>query len=311
MAIQEDIDRLNELGRKWHERNRKDTYGCKELEKKIFESVYDIYKNAKKLDDLSTFFLRYWEKYDTSEMVLYEYVNSRLNYSKLLDDYHDAGGHTITVESKDDEITEEGSTSKNKKKKTTIYPGSLNERVGNNTGDNEGSELQDIQRDKSDHYEEFMEQETIDETVLHAITIMLNLEDHLSGKSKNDKSILYKKMFHTEAVSTLCHHGIITDDYPHERELIETLKLTFLDYYTLKKCRLITEIRRSPLKQLFVISEEDPGDTSEAKLPLKQGVIKTYLKKREGMEVSDGAISQQRKKYYEFTKEYISYERSY
>ena len=310
MSRKEDLNILNDLGTRWIKRNKENQTECNDLENEIFELIFQIYKKAKKIDDLSTFFLKYWNKFETSEMTLSEYVNSRLNYSKKLDDFKDAGGHTKKVEA--DAKLDYGeviSTEKNGKKTITVYDVSLNLPVINNSGDKDGMELMDTKSDNSDYYNDFFERENFNETVLHAINIMLDIESHLSGKSKNEKSILYKKMFHTEAVSSLCHNGVITEDYPHERELIETLKLTFLDYYTLKECRVIKEIQQSPLKRLFEISEEDPEDKSEAKLPLKQGVIKTYLKKHEGMEVSDGAISQQRKKYYEFTKEFIPYER--
>ena len=309
MSKKEDLKTLNDFGKSWLKRNIDNQAECNELENKIFELIFQIYKKAKKIDDLSTFFLKYWKKFETSDMPLSEYVHSRLNYSKRLDDFKDAGGHTKKVEA-DEELNygEVISTDKSGKKTIAVYNTSLDLPV-TNSGDNDGMKLLDTQSDNSDHYNDFFEREHFDETVLHAINIMLDIESHLSGKSKNEKSILYKTMFHTEAVSSLCHNGIITEDYPHERELIETLKLTFLDYYTLEECRAIKNIRQSPLKRLFEISEEDPEDKSEAKLPLKQGVIKTYLKKHEGMEVSDGAISQQRKKYYEFTKEFIPYER--
>ncbi|WP_031556044.1 hypothetical protein [Oribacterium sp. FC2011] len=295
---------LNELGRQWGKRDIKNETMCRELQNKIFVAIYNCYSNNKYLDALSTFFERYWEKYDPSKKQLGDYVDKYLEYSSKYDYKKDWDGHRILDDT-------DGYTAEGVQKKVYKFAASnlLSAPVKDKFGEDQNEEELDFVRDKVDQYGDYIRKDGIDNTLLHAVTIMLSLEDYLSGKSKNEKSMMYKRMFHTEAVSILCHEGVIDEEYQHERELIDSLKHEFLDYYTLDKCREIAAILRSPLKKLCDISDEDPEDVSEAKLPLKQGVIKTYLKKYEGMDVSDGAISQQRAKFYEFYKENIEYER--
>ena len=297
MSIEDAKKKLNELGKKWGERDESDLGLCKNLRDEIFDTINEIYrheldhkhvKNKKihYLDGLSTFYSTYWEKFNPEKGLLYNYVDSRLKYCLKIDEYRDSGAHIRNHE--------------------VEYLDHLNEPLGE---DQNEEKIDQVSYD-DDQYNDFAMRDDIERKLLQMSTLMINIRDHLNGKSNNETSILYKKMFHTETTSMLCQEGVVDDEYPHERELIESLKYTFLDYYTLDEaCRSIEAIRRSPLKRLCDISEEDPDNDSEAKLPLKQSVFITYLKRFEGCEkVSDSNITDQRKKYYKFLKEHIKRE---
>ncbi len=283
MARQDEIDRLNDLGRQWGELDDESKKNNKELETEIFKLIYKLYSYKYNPDDMADFFIKFWYKYDPSIAKLSYYIKYFMDKNKNKIIGKDEGWHT-----------------QNKKK---TRDGSLDAPLANSQVEDKDNTLKETIDDpkSEDIYYEISK----DETVVQIMSLFSSIEEHLNGKSNNKKSILYKKMFYTETISDLCQKNILNENYSHERELIESLKLDFLDYYMVQKCRLIIELQNSELKRLSEISEEDLNDNNEAMIPLKQGVIKTYLKKYENMIVSDPNISDQRKKYKQFLKDNI------
>lgn len=308
-------DRLNDLGKKWGNRNIEDEDACNKLENDILFTIYELYTTdydedypIDYRDGLTTFWTKFWKDFDPEKGLLTTYVKNGLKYSlEKIDKNKEFESHTKTIKLSDYEKAKTGI----EKKKYRVSPDHLNEPLKDKSGEDQNEEKIDQVSYDDDQYNDFVMRDDIDRTLLQVISIMIDIRKHLSGKSNNEKSVLYKKLFHTETASMLCQEGVVDDEYPHERELIESLKYTFLDYYTLDEaCRSIEAIRRSPLKRLCDISEEDPDNNSEAKLPLKQSVFITYLKRCEGYEkVSDSNITDQRKKYYKFLKEHIEREK--
>ena len=109
---------------------------------------------------------------------------------------------------------------------------------------------------------------------------------------------LYCRMYFTDYCVSVCHSE---QELPmktrHERELFETMRLPFLDFFMREKCRTIEKLRRTRLKDH---GEMVPGKKMEPpkKSPLPLDVYLAYLNRIEGKEIKAvSTVSDPIKKY--------------
>ena len=121
--------------------------------------------------------------------------------------------------------------------------------------------------------------------------------EHSSGKSANPTRLFYSKCFVSDYLTSACKEGLYQEITINQQEAFGTMNLDFLDFYMTAECRTLQKIAFTALKTYTALelSEKD----EELKLPLENSVYKKYLPEKLGHSVTDSAISQQKKTFYE------------
>lgn len=121
--------------------------------------------------------------------------------------------------------------------------------------------------------------------------------EHSSGKSANPTRLFYSKCFVSDYLTAVCKESLYQEITINQQEAFGTMNLDFLDFYMTAECRTLQKIAFTALKTYTALelSEKD----EELKLPLEAVVYKKYLPDALGRSVTDAAISQQKKTFYE------------
>ena len=128
---------------------------------------------------------------------------------------------------------------------------------------------------------------------------IIYLVTHLEGRANNPERRNWFRLFFTEDITRFVQvEGLI---FSKEREIFETIKQPYLDFYMSDICRTQKKIQITPLK---MYGEIVPGQdcSKEPPLPLPGDVSLTYLKQCEGKKAGVGARGNQ-KVFYEQTLE--------
>ena len=121
--------------------------------------------------------------------------------------------------------------------------------------------------------------------------------EHSSGKAANPIRLFYSRCFASDYMTSICKEGIHQEITINQQEAFAGMNTEFLDFYMTKHCRNFSDIMLTALKtycQLEISAKQE-----ELKIPLEASVYKKYLPNALGRSVTDAAISQQRKTFYE------------
>ena len=121
--------------------------------------------------------------------------------------------------------------------------------------------------------------------------------EHSSGKAANPARLLYSRCFVSDYLTCICKDGIHEEITINQQEAFRTMELDFLDFFMTAECRTLRNIALTALKTYSVLELSQKEE--ELKLPLEASVYKKYLPDRLGRSVTDAAISQQKKAFYE------------
>lgn len=280
----DDRERLNQLGRQWTKWKSQSTQDeLKNLELDIFLLIFKLFPRYS--DQISTMYLKDWEKFDAEKGSLYPFCVSRLNRRKQDNEKDDMDGRTWKQE---DLVTGES-------KKVKVRHASLNVPVGK-TGETGEREWEDMvstpERDMPDAML------MANDRMIQLLTLMLRLPQELRGRANNSQRLNYFRMFFTDSVADIAQNleGVSALE-ERERDLFQVLQLAFLDFFQTQTCRTVTQLRSSrnkPYGQMVPGRPmKDPGH------PLPNDVYCAYFEQHEGSKVGASALSNQRSAYKE------------
>ena len=121
--------------------------------------------------------------------------------------------------------------------------------------------------------------------------------EHSSGKAANPTRLFYSRCFVSDYLTSVCKEGLYQEITINQQEAFGTMSLDFLDFYMTAECRTLQKIAFTALKTYTVLELSQKEE--ELKLPLENSVYKKYLPEKLGHSVTDSAISQQKKTFYE------------
>ena len=166
------------------------------------------------------------------------------------------------------------------------------------------SEIVDSESDKFSM--ELVAEKRNDAEIFVLSILQMEFVKHLTKKQYNTDRQMYTKLFWTSHITKFCK--LLYDEnveYPirktlmnNETTIFKNMNIDFLDHIMEELCRCISEISESEYKKnkCFGINQ-NPEDRISPMFDAK--VYKSFLKDYLNKSVSDAAISQQRKYYYE------------
>lgn len=250
----------------------------KSLETQLFTAVFSLV-SGEKLDALGEFWLTDWPKFDPALSPMSYYVKRRLGLRS--DDMRraDLGLRKKTVD---------GET-------VWIADSSLDAPMG---GDGESPKPLDAPDARA---EDAFGDIALDERAYECLALMLNLPARLRGRANNPEKINYYRLFFTDGAVRYIREEQGTAFFAHERELLDAMKLPFMDFFLARQCRSIRSIFESPKKPYGELVEGRPMEPVAQ--PLPQDAYGSYLARVEGRKVGASAISQQQTAYRDFLRE--------
>lgn len=278
-------ERLNQLGQEWYAlRTGGNEAACQRVVNDVFLLAYELFSS----DALAEFFLTDWEKFDPGQRSLYGYMKQRLPLRERSMRREDLGLHRVTVED------EQG-----QKHKKWVGNGSLDVPVDEQEG---GATRGELIADAG--AEEPLAEIEMNDSLVQLLDLIHLLPQRLSGRQNNPARLNYFRMFFTDGISAAIQkeNGTAIAVYQrHERELFEAMKLSFLDFYTVKTCREVKELSACPVKKHGEMVEGKAMEPIKTR-PLPGDVYITYLQKKENYTARASALSMQRAAYTEFMK---------
>lgn len=137
-----------------------------------------------------------------------------------------------------------------------------------------------------------------DADMCELISLFISLTQNLSGRKDNESKKFYFRLFGTENITGAIH--LSSDDNAvmrkHERDIFSAMQKSFLDYYMLKECDTIREIRHCRMKQRKEV-EKNSNDEREVEIPFSNKLYLAYFDRIEGKQIVDSTISNQRNDY--------------
>lgn len=147
----------------------------------------------------------------------------------------------------------------------------------------------------------------VESVVIELVSIILNMNDRLYGKQNNEKRKNYIKIFFTDYMSSYLKSKDTVDVYiKHERDVINSILLDFLNFFTIQNCETVKQIQMSDVKKYgdIVLGR----DMKPVKQPLPNDVLIQYFEQMKNLSVSSAAISQQKGFFHEFMKDNLKIE---
>lgn len=271
---------LNSLAQEWYELPSPGNEAKKQsMEERLFAGVLELLPQ-RKVDALGIFWLKDWKNFDPGKGSFAGFVNERLVWwAKTIKRQDlDKGRKQIT-----DPDTGE------KKTRWVSRNTSLNAPIGD---EEEAGELEEMIPDPP------REQERIVAGML-LLALALKLQNQLSSTKGEQKR--YFPLFFTDGVTHLIQEtGSFDLNAREEKEIFSSIRLPFLDFFTMRECRSLAALSQTRMKPYGALVEKRP--MKETDLPLPNDVFMAYLKKIEQYPVSASAVSQQRKAYKRFGK---------
>ena len=272
---------INALGRSWYEACADDKLA---LVNQIFILAYKAFPQYE--DDISTFWIYDWEKFDPEQKTLYTFMKERLEKRQINDYYKDSDSHRVKDPARENE-------------RVWITAESLNTPIKEDGGETILDQYADTRSNGSP-----VETLLRDEQAVQFINLAFSLPERLTGRANNKSRINYFRMFFTDSVVDFLHCGEDPNPFTaHERELFGgALQTAFLDFFMMQVCRRVREIQFCPVKPYGMMVEGRPMEEPEH--PLPNDVYITYLNIVEKRNInSEGTISNQRSAYEVFMRE--------
>ena len=295
------LKELDKLGLEWYEASQNGNRVEKELlQTEIFTVLFNDffhedkrkedtngkeYKENEVLNAVGEFFLCDLDKFkpviDEKETRFSSFLLSRLNYSK------------INIWRKDYEI-----------RKNDDYPLRLDEINAKNKESGEGGSVL-VETGKKNNLKNPMDIYIDDESMYEMIMLIAKLQESLKGRQNNATKKNYFRLFSTEHIT--CALRISPGNSAvkkHERDILDALKKSFLNYYMRTKCHTIEEIECGEMKRRDEV-EEGSTDQREVEIPFSNKLYITYLDRIENNKIKDSAISMQHTSYKELLGELL------
>lgn len=286
-------EKLDRLGEEWAASDLGDEGVQLKLQGEIFETVYQLF--PKQSDEINTLYLKEeWKRFDHTKSSLSRFFAARIGYRGKELYYWERGQRQVT---EIDPVTGE----KRRVRRDRIVQEPI-------IGDEEGPALTEADQQQIQRWRESGSDDTLaavlaDESCYQALILILNLSERLQGRANNPVKQTYYRMFFTDGVASCLQHGEApTVLVKWERDLFDAMKLPFLDYFMADCCRTAMEIQASSLKAYGQLVEGRPMDKSPSQ-PLPGDVYTTYLKRVEGHNANQSAVSQQWTAYRDFLRE--------
>lgn len=301
-------EQLNQLGEEWFEaRKRQDKNTCIMLQADIFLLADKIFRSSvsesKKENELferpylkghpdrraalGEFFIRDWMQFDPNKGTLYNFMKVRLGF------------RASDMHSKDYAIR--------KKERKNPQPGDLKTEYIREISLDTPQENENVAIPVWLEYICPLPAEydlEYNERIAELIALILSLPQVLKGRANTSERVTYFKMFFTDDMVEAIHtYGVTSGYINHERDLFESINISFLDFFMSDICRTANEILHSRLKFYGEIVEGQPME--EPRYPLPNNIYCTYLKVTHKKKVGDSAISNQRNAYHTFLRKML------
>ena len=135
-------------------------------------------------------------------------------------------------------------------------------------------------------------------------TLILHLRERIGVRAANPARERWFRMFYTEDITRTVK--TIDIKFTHERDVMQAIYQSYLDYYTTRKCHSTAQIRKTPLEPLRKFTE-NPADTEEISCERFPACVSlTYLERCENTKYGNSARSNQRKNYEDMIKKEIT-----
>lgn len=279
-------EQVDKLAAQWHALPEAGNEAArKSLETQLFTAIFSLVSGAggaanKRVDALGEFWLKDWPKFDPALSPISYYVKRRLGLRSADMRDADLGMRKRKVDGEERRIANS----------------SLDALVDGDGSD--GTRPFDI---PDAHGEEAFGDIALDERGYECLALMLNLPARLRGRANNPEKINYYRLFFTDGAVRYIREEQGTAFFAHERELLDAMKLPFMDFFLVRQCRSIHSIFESPKKPYGELVEGRPMEPVAQ--PLPQDAYGSYLARVEGRRVGASAISQQQTAYRDFLRE--------
>ncbi len=117
----------------------------------------------------------------------------------------------------------------------------------------------------------------MDQNLLEYFLLMSSLDQRLEKKQNNDRRRRYFTLFFTDAILYILDStGVVQCLRQHERDVLHTMELPFVDHLKVRPCQTLDEMEETPLKRIeeLIPHPKQPGPTE---LPLLEEVYRVYL----------------------------------
>lgn len=271
---------LNSLAQEWYELPAPGNEAKKQsMEERLFAGVLELLPQ-RKVDALGIFWLKDWKNFDPGKGSFAGFVNERLVWWAKTIKHQD-------LDKRRKQITDPDTGEK--KTRWVSRNTSLNAPIGD---EEETGELEEMISDPTHERERVM-------AGMLLLALALKLQHQLSSAKGEQKR--YFPLFFTDGVTHLIQEaGSFDLNAREEKEILSSIRLPFLDFFTSRECRSLAALAQVRMKPYGELVEKRP--MKETNLPLPDDVFMAYLKKIEQYPVSASAISQQRKAYKRFGK---------
>lgn len=117
------------------------------------------------------------------------------------------------------------------------------------------------------------------------------------GKKNNPTREKYFRLIYTEKMTHIVKTAeLFSEEVKHEKQVMNTCNLEFLDFYMKEICRTISNVNQVPLKMRNEIGIEKKGE-EEIDFPFPDKLYQIFFKQYEEKDVSASILSQNRTKF--------------
>ena len=135
---------------------------------------------------------------------------------------------------------------------------------------------------------------TADQMIAAMLSLVVRFEQHLPGRSATPTRLLYFRCFVTDYMICISRaDGILEAVEINEHEAFEAMDGRLLEFVLEAPCRTLLQIRAAGLRTYEAL--EIPAHSGPVKLPLEGFVLLRYLLVCHEKQVTDSAVSEQRK----------------
>lgn len=128
---------------------------------------------------------------------------------------------------------------------------------------------------------------------------ILHFSENHGKKNGNPLRRNYFQLFYTSGVTSFVKMDKDAPSFQHQRDIEAAMKVPFVDYCMIQRCRTLFDIYEGDLKQYGAVVEGLPSDKQKSVIPLPvpDQVGRSYLKNVENLSVSKSTYSEQKSAY--------------
>ena len=146
--------------------------------------------------------------------------------------------------------------------------------------------------DISSEQERKVELEDTTNSILLEVAVAIGKMFEHYTKQNNPIREKYFRLIYTDRMTRIVKEGDLTSEQVrHERQIMNSCNLQFLDFYMREICRSITAVNLSELKKGCEIGDMETNEKI-LELPLQERVYKEYFRQFENKDVSSSLLSQ-------------------